>query len=263
MIAWQSFALPCRRRLFPDGVHRVPEAVSSESQSSFNGGLRSTWVVQCDVPVCTTLLRLWVPLKCFQSFRDIFFSRQALVVSQHARSHCSAAVHIHQCSHRSNGASSSTVINTVQPEIRLPSSIRSLESPTLEMTPALATSSAASVLLRMILTSLSAFTARYTYMHCDRTILSADQVRKSNFQDTGALVAATPPGVQALCDTAILNPACQCNQKYVCHLPVPFPGVPDTGDDPGLDNFKCRIGTSDNDPNFAFCIYNKVRLHSL
>jgi len=49
-----------------------------------------------------------------------------------------------------------------------------------------------------------------------------------------------------------------CPQRYVCPEPKPYPGVEDTGDDPGPGRFKCRIGRSVSDPNFAFCIYEKV-----
>ncbi|KAJ3540991.1 hypothetical protein NMY22_g4071 [Coprinellus aureogranulatus] len=49
-----------------------------------------------------------------------------------------------------------------------------------------------------------------------------------------------------------------CPQRYVCPEPRPFPNFPESGDNPGPDRFKCRIGTSISDPNFAFCIYEKV-----
>ncbi|KAJ3544633.1 hypothetical protein NMY22_g2714 [Coprinellus aureogranulatus] len=49
-----------------------------------------------------------------------------------------------------------------------------------------------------------------------------------------------------------------CPQRYVCPEPRPYPNTPDTGDDPGPGRFKCRIGFSSSDPNFAFCIYEKV-----
>ncbi|KAH6903424.1 hypothetical protein BKA70DRAFT_1194429 [Coprinopsis sp. MPI-PUGE-AT-0042] len=48
-----------------------------------------------------------------------------------------------------------------------------------------------------------------------------------------------------------------CTQRYVCPTPLPYPGTPGTGDNPGPDRFKCRIGQSRSDPNFAFCIYEK------
>ncbi|KAJ2911711.1 hypothetical protein MD484_g8703, partial [Candolleomyces efflorescens] len=48
-----------------------------------------------------------------------------------------------------------------------------------------------------------------------------------------------------------------CAQRYVCPEPRPYPNTPDTGDDPGPTRFKCRIGQSANDANFAFCIYEK------
>ncbi|KAJ2932358.1 hypothetical protein H1R20_g4762, partial [Candolleomyces eurysporus] len=48
-----------------------------------------------------------------------------------------------------------------------------------------------------------------------------------------------------------------CAQRYVCPEPRPYPNTPDTGDDPGPTRFKCRIGSSVSDPNFAFCIYEK------
>ena len=51
-----------------------------------------------------------------------------------------------------------------------------------------------------------------------------------------------------------------CAQNYVCPTPKPYPDVADTGDDPGPTRFKCRIGQSVSDPNFAFCIYEKVRV---
>ena len=49
-----------------------------------------------------------------------------------------------------------------------------------------------------------------------------------------------------------------CTQAYVCPEPRPYPGYPDTGNEPGPGRFKCRIGSSSSDPNFAFCIYEKV-----
>ncbi|KAH6903425.1 hypothetical protein BKA70DRAFT_1566655 [Coprinopsis sp. MPI-PUGE-AT-0042] len=48
-----------------------------------------------------------------------------------------------------------------------------------------------------------------------------------------------------------------CSQRYVCPTPVPYPQTPDTGDSPGPNRFKCRIGQSAGDPNFAFCVYEK------
>jgi hypothetical protein len=55
-----------------------------------------------------------------------------------------------------------------------------------------------------------------------------------------------------------------CSQRYVCPTPRPYDPAqfPDTGDDPGSTRFKCRIGYSPGDPNFAFCIYEKVSNHS-
>ena len=35
--------------------------------------------------------------------------------------------------------------------------------------------------------------------------------------------------------------------------------APDSGIEPGEGLFKCRIGSSTVDPNFAFCFYEKVR----
>ncbi|KAJ3532424.1 hypothetical protein NMY22_g7752 [Coprinellus aureogranulatus] len=48
-----------------------------------------------------------------------------------------------------------------------------------------------------------------------------------------------------------------CPQRYVCPEPKPYPDMADTGDGPGPDRYKCRIGSSVSDPNFAFCIYEK------
>jgi hypothetical protein len=62
-------------------------------------------------------------------------------------------------------------------------------------------------------------------------------------------------------DTHVLIPRQSpqpCTQAYVCPEPRPYPNTPDSGDDPGPGNFKCRIGASSSDPNFAFCIYEKA-----
>jgi hypothetical protein len=56
---------------------------------------------------------------------------------------------------------------------------------------------------------------------------------------------------------AVASPT-PCSQNYVCPQPIAYPGVADTGDVPPVDQFKCRIGSSSSDPNFAFCYYNKV-----
>ncbi|EJD42670.1 hypothetical protein AURDEDRAFT_168193 [Auricularia subglabra TFB-10046 SS5] len=48
-----------------------------------------------------------------------------------------------------------------------------------------------------------------------------------------------------------------CAQAYVCPQPVPYPNVPDTGALPGPNEFKCRIGQSGSDADFAFCYYSK------
>ena len=71
-----------------------------------------------------------------------------------------------------------------------------------------------------------------------------------------AQVVATPtPASPALVPRSSPQP---CQQRYVCPEPRPYPDTPDTGDDPGPTRFKCRIGSSVSDPNFAFCIYEKV-----
>ncbi|TEB33301.1 hypothetical protein FA13DRAFT_1813006 [Coprinellus micaceus] len=67
-------------------------------------------------------------------------------------------------------------------------------------------------------------------------------------------VGATPTRPGALLPRASPPP---CSQRYVCPEPRPYPDTPDSGDDPGPDRFKCRIGWSVSDPNFAFCIYEK------
>ncbi|KAJ2919057.1 hypothetical protein MD484_g1338, partial [Candolleomyces efflorescens] len=69
--------------------------------------------------------------------------------------------------------------------------------------------------------------------------------------------AATPtPTVPHLAARASPQP---CEQRYVCPEPKPYDPAqfPDTGNDPGPTRFKCRIGWSVSDPNFAFCIYEK------
>ncbi|RXW14707.1 hypothetical protein EST38_g11143 [Candolleomyces aberdarensis] len=66
--------------------------------------------------------------------------------------------------------------------------------------------------------------------------------------------ASANPTYPALVPRASPQP---CPQRYVCPEPKPYPNTPDTGDDPGPDRFKCRIGQSAGDPNFAFCIYEK------
>ncbi|KAJ2915891.1 hypothetical protein MD484_g4496, partial [Candolleomyces efflorescens] len=67
--------------------------------------------------------------------------------------------------------------------------------------------------------------------------------------------AATPsPTTPKLVARASPQP---CAQRYVCPEPRPYPDTPDTGDDPGPTRYKCRIGSSVSDPNFAFCIYEK------
>jgi hypothetical protein len=66
--------------------------------------------------------------------------------------------------------------------------------------------------------------------------------------------------LKAKADTHVLLPRQSpqpCPQAYVCPEPRPYPNTPETGDDPGPNRFKCRIGQSASDPNFAFCIYEK------
>ncbi|KAF6748217.1 hypothetical protein DFP72DRAFT_1049717 [Ephemerocybe angulata] len=61
-------------------------------------------------------------------------------------------------------------------------------------------------------------------------------------------------------DWYLAHPLCRAlrNTSARSQNRFPTPQIPETTQGPGAGHFKCRIGTSTNDPNFAFCIYEKV-----